>query len=361
MASAQLPERINVIVVRDDPDSVMERIGAVDPARVSVRKLWHPLTPDLYEQWPAPLVDRFIRTQPKADEPSGAELEAILAETHVLFCSYPFPQRLTGRMPELRWAHWGFAGISNLRGSEFWGSTIENTSSRGHSGAWPIAESALAAVFMFSRKLHLAVRQTIQKEFPVPPYDGAMLIRGKTLGIVGLGGIGSHLADLAKGVGMRVVATRRSAEKRTEDVDGVDVLYPAAALHDMLAEADFVVVAAMWTPETEELMNANAFAAMKPGAFIINIARGEIIDEGAMIAALESGSLGGAYLDVYTDEFNRPPDPRLLAHPNVVMSPHISQKSDGNPPGAVDIFCENLGRFLTGEPLVNVIDWKRGY
>lgn len=358
---SELPQNVNIVVVRDDPDPVIERIAAVDPTRVSVRKLWHSFTPELYEQWPAPLVDRFIRTQPRPDEPFGAELEAILAEAHVLFCSYPFPQQLTGRMPNLRWAHWGFAGISNLNGSEFWASDILSTSSRGYSAPWPIAESALGAVFMFSRKLHLAVRQTIQKEFPVPPYDGAMLIRGKTLGIVGLGGIGSHLAGLAKGVGMRVVATRRSAEKRTEGVDGVDVLYPAAELHDMLAEADFVVVAAMWTPETEGLMDADAFAAMKPGAFIINIARGEIIDEPAMVAALESGTLAGAYLDVYTDEFNRPPDPRLLAHPNVVMSPHISQKADGSSPNAVDIFCDNLRRFLDGEALVNAINWERGY
>ena len=200
-----------------------------------------------------------------------------------------------------------------------------------------------------------------QREFAVPPYDGAMLVQGKTMGIIGLGGIGGYLARIARGVGMRVVATRRSAERRAEGVDGVDVLYPPSQLHDMLGEADFVVVAAMWTPETERLMDTAAFAAMKPGAFIVNIARGEIIDEPAMIAALESGRLGGAYLDVYTDEFNRPPDPRLLAHANVVMSPHISQKSDGNPPGAIDIFCANLSRFLNGEPLENVIDWERGY
>ncbi|MBM3940627.1 MAG: hypothetical protein FJ318_07020 [SAR202 cluster bacterium] len=190
------------------------------------------------------------------------------------------------------------------------------------------------------------------------------MLRLRTVGIVGLGGIGREVARLAKALGMRVVATRRSAERRAEHADGVDMLYPAAELHAVLAESDFVVVAAMHTPETEGMIDRAAFDAMKVGAVLINIARGKIVDEQALIAALRSGRLAGAALDVYGDDFHdlaNPPNPELTALPNVFVTPHVSGRTEVADNQAVDVFCRNLAHLLAGEPLENQIDWERGY
>jgi D-2-hydroxyacid dehydrogenase (NADP+) len=182
------------------------------------------------------------------------------------------------------------------------------------------------------------------------------------MAIVGLGGIGTHVARLSRAFGMRVVATRRSAERRQVDVDGVDELFPAAELNAMLAEADFVVVCAMWTPETEGLIGEAAFAAVKPGAIFANIARGEIVDEDALLAALASGRVRAAYLDVWHgDVTGADPRPDLLAAPNVVLTPHVSGVSDVVASFGVDLFLDNLQRLLRNESLVQVVDWSRGY
>jgi phosphoglycerate dehydrogenase-like enzyme len=355
-----LPDHINVVVIRDEPEEALGRIRAIAPGRITVTPLWHSLLDELRAQWPPDLVDRFNRTKPTGDEPKGEALNQVLAEAHVALGSFPFPRDLRSRMPGAQWVHWGFAGISNLRPSDFWGSDVVCTSSRGYTGALPIAESALAGALMHARKLDVGVRQTGTREFDAKGYE-MTVVDGKTMGIIGLGGIGRHLARLAKGVGMRVVATRRSTPARVENTEGVDVLYPAAQFHDMLAECDFVVVAAMWTPETEGMVDADAFAAMRNGAYLINIARGEIIDEPAMAGALASGKLSGAYLDVYADEFNVPPPAALTSHPHVVMTPHVSQRADVNHIFGLDNFCSNLERLLKGEEMENVIDWERGY
>jgi phosphoglycerate dehydrogenase-like enzyme len=160
---------------------------------------------------------------------------------------------------------------------------------------------------------------------------------------------------------MRVVATRKSAESVQEEVDGVDVLYPASMLHEMLGQCDFVVVAAMLTPETEGIFDESAFAATKQGAYFINVARGELVQEKPLVDAMRSGHLGGCYLDTWPDDMARLPDPDLLALPNVTVTPHISQQAETNQNFGVDVFCDNLARLLNGEPLINVVDWKRGY
>ena len=128
-----------------------------------------------------------------------------------------------------------------------------------------------------------------------------------------------------------------------------------------MAESDFIAVCAMWTPETERLLDKAAFDAAKPGAFLLNVARGEIVDELAMVEALQSGRLAGAYIDVWWNDTQDPPIPELLNAPNLIVTPHVSGGSDGDYRGGIDVFCENLARLLRGEPLLNVVDWQRGY
>jgi glyoxylate/hydroxypyruvate reductase A len=121
------------------------------------------------------------------------------------------------------------------------------------------------------------------------------------------------------------------------------------------------VICCQWTPETDRLFDQGRFAIMKPGSALINVARGEIIDEDALADALQSNHLRGAVLDVYIGEFERPPAARLWTDPKVLITPHVSGASDDDRHGGIDLFCDNLRAYLDGKPLQNVIDWDRGY
>jgi phosphoglycerate dehydrogenase-like enzyme len=161
---------------------------------------------------------------------------------------------------------------------------------------------------------------------------------------------------------MKVIATKWSATERRLDVEGVDELLPASGLMEMLPRCDFVAIAAPWTPETEKMMAAPQFAAMKPGAYLLNVARGALTDEDDLIEALKSGQLGGAYVDTWWDETERAPREDLIAAPNIVITPHTSGRTDLlNSNMGVDLFCSNLRRLLDGQPLENVFDWDKGY
>lgn len=214
---------------------------------------------------------------------------------------------------------------------------------------------------MLAKGLHTALRQTDAGSFDAKEYR-PWLIRDKTIGIIGLGGIGMNLARVAQGMGMRVIGSKHSVSQKSPGEGGVSEIYPRDALHEMLGKCDFVALSVPLTRETEGMIDAAAFAAMRPGAIILNVARGEIIDEAAMIAALSDGTLGGAYLDVYAgDEEGRTPPLELTSLPNVVMTPHTAPRSDPPQMYSLDLFCDNLRRFLDGEPLVNVANWERGY
>ena len=153
---------------------------------------------------------------------------------------------------------------------------------------------------------------------------------GKTLAVVGLGGIGQQVARLARALGMRVIGTRRSAEP----VEHVEQLYRAVRAARRPGAERLVVVASQLTAETHHLMNAAAFAAMKPGAFLVNVARGELIDEAALADALRSGQVGGFAADVYEGEFDHGPPAALLAFENVILTPHTSGMTEHPPTGA---------------------------
>lgn len=292
----------------------------------------------------------------------GADADELLARAEVALVGFPVPPVVAARAPRLRWAHHPFAGVSNFLRSDLWVSDVVLTSGRGNVGATAIAEYAMAGVFFFARGIATGVEEKHAGRFARDAYAMTML-RGATLGVVGLGGIGWQVARLALGVGMRVVATRRSVTAPERQVDGVDVVLPAAQLPALLAESDFVVVCSQLTDETRGMFDRAAFAAMKPGAVFVNIARGEEVDEEALVAALHSGHLRGALLDVHAGEPDRePPRPELLGAPNLVVTPHISAMGDPDlGAGGRQRFVDNLHRYLRGEPLLNVVDRARGY
>jgi len=188
-----------------------------------------------------------------------------------------------------------------------------------------------------------------------------MLIEGKTACVVGAGGIGSEVGRLCAALGMHVFGTRRDAVAAYDLPPGFSEIGAAADLDRYLPQSDFVIVCCQWTPETTKLFNADRFAAMKPGSVLVNVARGEIIDEAALADALERNHLRGAALDVYVGEFEHPPPARLWSDPRVLITPHTSSISDADRHGSIDLFCENLRAYLAGRPLSNVIDWDRGY
>jgi phosphoglycerate dehydrogenase-like enzyme len=182
---------------------------------------------------------------------------------------------------------------------------------------------------------------------------------GKTLGIVGFGHVGRAIARLARSAGLRVLALRRTAAALAGSAD-VDAVHPPGALHALLRESDYVVLIVPLTPETTGLLGKPELSAMKPGAVLINIGRGQLVDEVALVDALRSGHLGGAALDVFTSEPLPATNP-LWDLPNVLVTPHSMSTAVGENDLLVDLFCDNLRRYLAGEPLRNVFDRKRGY
>jgi glyoxylate/hydroxypyruvate reductase len=296
---------------------------------------------------------------PNANAPEVSEM---LARADVLLVGYPVPPNLAARAPRLKWAHHTQAGVSNLVGTDLWSSPLPLTSSRGIVGARPIAEYALAAAFYFARGLQEGSRQKAAGEFTRDGYGG-ITVRGATMGIIGLGGIGREVARMSRALGMRVVATRRSITAPQHDDEDVDLVLPAEGILEVAAESDFLVVCSQLTEETRAMINASVFAAMKQGSVLINVARGEEVDEEALLKALRDGRIAGAVLDVYDGELlGRPPRPELAETPEILLTPHISAGGEAlfiEP--LKQLFVDNLRRFLDGQPLLNVVDRERGY
>jgi len=349
---------MKVVLIAQVPLEQYEAIAAVDP-RIKVEDAWELFGPELAADWPEQTVSWYLprHFQSVVDTPEGRRRrDALLAEAEVVCVTFPFPTHLAGRAPKLRLVHQIPAGVSNLARGDLWRTSIPVTSGRGAGGTLPIAEWALAMVFVLAKDVPRAFTQRAAGRFERAEFNGR-LIAGKTLAVVGLGGIGRQVARLASAVGMRVIGTRRSSEP----VDHVERLCPPSDLLSVLGQSDFVVLASQLTAETHHLIDAAALAAMRPGAFLINVARGELIDEIALLDALRSGHLGGFAADVYAGEFDHQPPAELVALDNVILTPHTSGQAEGYPSGPFEILRENLRRLLDGQPLINRVDWERGY
>ncbi len=334
------------------------RIEAVDPS-VHVERAWELFGPELVADWPAHTVDWYLPRRFRDLVDSDAQRQqrdALLAQAEVVCITFPFPTRLAARAPRLRFVQQLPAGVSNLVRGDLWHAAIPVASGRGAGNTLPIAEWAIAALLTLSKDFLRAMAQRRDGRLDRAPFRGRQ-IGGMTLGIVGLGGIGREVARLGRGLGMRVVGIRRSAEP----VDDVERLYPPEQLHDMLRESDVVVLSTQLTPDTQHVIDRAALAAMRPGAFLINVARGELIDELALLDSLRAGHLGGFAADVYAGEFEHQPPAKLLALDNILLTPHTSGQTSQRSEGALNVFCDNLRRCLDGQPLINQVDWSRGY
>jgi phosphoglycerate dehydrogenase-like enzyme len=217
-----------------------------------------------------------------------------------------------------------------------------------------VAEHAMALILALSRRLPEARDNQHARHWRGMIGDLARRedqLTGKTLLVVGLGRIGSRLARLAKAFDMRVLATRRDT---AAGAAGADAIYGNDRLHGLLGEADIVALACPLTPETERLIDAAALAAMKPSAHLINVARGRVVDEPALIEALQQGRLAAAALDVTAEE-PLPAASPLWSLPNVLLTPHTAGETRAYEDGVIDLLLANLERLRGGAPLVNEV------
>ncbi len=261
---------------------------------------------------------------------------------------------------KLRWIHSTAAAVHQLMTPELRASDIVVTNARDVHGP-VVAEHAIALAFALAKRLPQAVKHQQQKHWAQHDLWYAeprpRELSGATMTIIGLGGIGRPLAKLAKPVGMRVVGVREHPEHESEAADAVCGF---AELDWALAEADFVVLAVPVTPKTHHLMNAARLAQLKPNAYLINVGRGVLIDEGALLQARRAKSFAGAALDVTTEE-PLPPESPLWQMENVFITPHIAGLTERMWERHYAHYTENLRRYLAGQPLLWVVDKQRGY
>ncbi|MEZ5408345.1 MAG: D-2-hydroxyacid dehydrogenase [Acidimicrobiales bacterium] len=336
-------------------------IEAVDPAvRLTVAAGW--FDDDIRAGWGDWTADSYLRPRPGGPValPPREEREAALAGADVILAGFPVPVDLRARSPRLRWVHQTPAGASNLRRCDLWGSDVTVTTSRGLGNTLAIAEWVVAAFLHFARQLHRAPAEAAAGRFDRFAYQ-PVLFAGKTVCVVGAGGIGQDVGRLCAALGAaRVVGTRRTPPPAGEPLpEGFAEIAGPERLPELLADSAFVAVCAQWTPETHGLIGAETLAAMPDGAVLANVARGELIDEDALAAHVDR--LGGVALDVYVGEFEHAPPAWLWEHPRVLVTPHVSGGSDAASQRPLDLFVDNLTAFVAGQPLRNIVDWSRGY
>jgi phosphoglycerate dehydrogenase-like enzyme len=299
-------------------------------------------------------VSSLVAAEIHKDYSNKDNLNKMLARADVVF-GMILPRNLASRSPGLKWVQMMSAGVDRLMETDIWGSKVIIT---GVSGihAVPIGEFVLGLMLMFAKDMPRCFRMQEKHEWR---RSRPSLLHNKTVGIIGLGHIGGEIARLSKSFGMSVIATKRSVSKRGR-LKNVDLLLPRPELSELLKQSDFVVLSVPLTSDTNRIIGEQEIRLMKPNARIINIGRGELIDEDALIQALDQGTIAGAGLDVTAIE-PLPPESRLWDMENVILSPHISGGMEDYMGRATDLFCDNIRRFLAGRQMRNVVQRRRGY
>ncbi len=338
-------EPINVLVCTSISDPQLELIASAgsgtrvtDAAALVLREVPDALRPG---------------QQPPNRSPVG-DLDTLLADTEIILSARRLLPDLIKRAPRLRWVQLPFAGVDWVTKSDLWkASKVHITSAAGIS-AQPIAEYILMMMLAHAKDL----RRVLESQASAK-WDRINMgqLRGKTLGILGFGAIGKEIARLAQALGMVVLATKRTLRSNSGLPDWV---FPIDQMPRVLAESDYVLLSVPATPETVGMIGPKELAAMKPGGVLINISRGDVVYEGALIEALQGAHLGGAALDVFQVE-PLPQDSPLWQMPNVVISSHIAGLFEDYDGAVVELFAANLVRYLDGEPLLNLVDRRAGY
>jgi phosphoglycerate dehydrogenase-like enzyme len=332
-------ERVRLVVAADFDDTLIDRIGAVSP-RLDV-----------------------------AQHRKGGPLE-VVADAEVLLVQGWMPK--PEQAPAVRWVQLMSAGADHAMKRPLVSTTDVTVTTASGIHASPIGEYCMAMILALAYEVPRFLDLQARAEWLAPEHYVPRTLRGQTIGVVGYGSIGRELARLAAGFGMRVVAVKRDPSRMQEDhgytapgtgdPDGTipAAVHPPEELAAVAAESDFLVSTLPGTPATRHLIDAAVLGAMKPTAVLVNIGRGAVIDEAALIEVLRAGRIAGAALDVFEQE-PLPAESPLWSLPNVVVTPHVSGNSDRYDEMVTDVFVENLARYLDGRPLLNVLDRERGY
>jgi len=292
--------------------------------------------------------DRIIRIEGD-DLGPAADAEAVLGG----FTVERF--RAAAALRHVRWVHTFSAGVDRYMPELVGRPDLLLTN---NSGAYdvPISEHVIAMIFAAAKRVpeHLLAQGRSEWQREVPHAE----VRGATLVILGMGSIGGELARLASGVGMRVIGVRRDASR--PGGPGVERVVPSEHFAEVARDADYLAVTAALTPDTQGMVSAAVIAGLKPTAWVINIARGPIVDEAALAAALAEHRIGGAALDVFETE-PLPAASPLWKLDNVILTPHVSNSSPNVRERSLALVVENVRRFKAGEPLLNLVDRSAGY
>ncbi len=295
----------------------------------------------------------------------------VWARTEILYTDRVLPS--PEQAPKLRWIQLHYAGLDHVSAAPILQKPDIVVTTLSGVASSQIAEYALMMILALGHHLPDLLNNQRKSEWPEDRWDrfSPVELRGSIVGIVGYGSIGRQIARLLQDFGATVLATKRNA-MHPEDTgftlegqgdpggDLVNRLYPSQALRSMLKECDFVVVTLPLTGETLHIIGAGELESLKPSAYLVNISRGGVIDQNALINALKEHKFAGAALDVFTEE-PLPPDNPLWKMPNVMITPHISGNTRFYDERAVLLFTENLQRYLAGLPLYNRFDPQKGY
>jgi len=300
-------------------------------------------------------VERVQSCLPGIDVRKSSDPKALLSEirdAEVLLAGR-FNSEMFAAAKKLRWVQAVAAGVDRFLFDDFASSNVILTNARGVHPA-QVSDHALALVLAFSRKLNKFMKSQLEQKWARLECEE---LQGRVIGIVGLGAIGREIARKAKCFGMKVVALDKNVSVQPSSVD--ELLKPPALL-TLLKQSDFVVLSVPLTRETEGLIGERELTAMKRDAILINVSRGRIAREEALVRALREGKIGGAGLDVFEEE-PLPSTSELWGMENVIVTPHVAGSTPHYWARVCDIFCENLKRYASGQPLINVIDKKAGY
>ena len=335
---------VNVLLASPLAPDLVERIAAVDP-RVHLT-----YRADLLGQ-PRYAGDHFPPIQ--RTEAQTAEWARLLGQAEVMLdVDQPSAPDIVRLAPRLRWIQSSSSGVGDwIRRLKLDETPIVVTNAAGMH-ARPLAEYAVFAMLYFARQWPRMVAEQRAHHWERCAIE---TLEHKTLGIIGLGHVGRMVAQLARPFGMRVIGIRRGAAGAD-----VDTVFGPDQLAAVLRHSDYVVLCVPSTSETVGMIGAQELACLKPTAVLINIARGTIVDEAALIDSLQAGRLGGAALDVVSRE-PLPADSPLWDMPNVLVTPHSMSTAVTENEWLTDLFCDNLRRYLGGEALRNQVDKIRGY
>jgi phosphoglycerate dehydrogenase-like enzyme len=337
---------VKVVVINSLSDDQLRRIADVDP-RAPVADA----AAQLLEQLPAAL--RPGQT-PAPLRPPARPLDELLSEAEVILAARQIPIDLASRAPRLRWIQLPMSGTEGYKAADIWTAPDLVVTNAAGISAVPLAEYVLMTMLGLAKN---SPRMFANKAAAQWDRFNLGQLRGQTLGIVGLGAIGAEVARLAQPFGMNIIALRRHPER--SDASAFRVL-PPEGLHELLAASDYVVLSVPATEATVGMIGPEELAVMRPSSYLINVARGDVVDEAALIDALRHNRLAGAGLDVFRTE-PLPDESRLWGLPNVMLSAHNAGLFDGYDDGVTDLFSDNLRRYLDGDPLLNFVDRSAGY